>query len=166
MNTFFRMLLTFFLSTLLVSGGDSDAEYEAAVSLIKAKNYTAAETLLNAAISKRPDSPEVHYALGFAVERQNRKSEAVASYLKTVETVLAGPGGRGWDEARKVGDKAFEALERIVPGRTALLRSAAELETEAVEMAPSEKKVIADVVAEMPRLHLRMLRNLPPRTVR
>ena len=105
MNTSFRMLLTFFLSTLFVSGGDSDADYEAAVSLIKAKNYTAAETLLNAAISKRPDSPEVHYALGFAVERQNRKSEAVASYLKTVETVLAGPGGRGWDEARKVDDE-------------------------------------------------------------
>ena len=135
---------------------DIDSEYEAAVALIKTKNYAAAQTLLASVIesaqktgvkASTPMLVKAYYATGYIYEKQEASSEAISDYLAVIRLSLA---LRVDDpEARDKAGRAFAALERLSPGRAEVLKAAANLETAALDMDDAEKRSLISIVASM-----------------
>jgi len=150
------------LFPLITFAGDADAEYEAAVTLVKNQKYSAALILIESALKKNPDHPQAYYVQGFALEKEDRESEAVISYLMAVKIVLKKKRRRDQipENESKAAVKSFEALDRLAPGRTAILRKARDLEKEARDM--DHNKVVIDAVQAMRQIAFENAAKPPP----
>ena len=120
-------------------------------------------SLLFSVVAEHPDSPVVHYTLGFALEKQNRPKAAVANYLEAIQAALKMEKKRQMtDEARAASRKAFAALERTAPGIAAVLQAADDLEFSAEDMKRSQREVAFRVAAMMRETVLKAVSSIKP----
>jgi tetratricopeptide (TPR) repeat protein len=93
------------------------ARHNLALAHIESGNYLAAERDYREAIRRTPYQPYLYYNLGFLLERQNRKSEAVRQFERSLDVfdeLIAKYAARGesWRKAGNV-EQSRRAAERV-----------------------------------------------------
>ncbi len=112
-----RTIPILLLSLLVFTAHADEKNYNAAIGLIKQKNYSAAKILLEAEAKDEAPSPKLCYALGFCLEKLKDKS-AVIWYKKAVATNRA--SSKDPDDA----EKAMKRLAELDPDALFLLNAA------------------------------------------
>ena len=144
-------LILLLVLPLVTEADDVDELYKAAIALIRAESYAAALTLLESAVIEQPNSPQIHFALGFAREKQGVESDAISSYLMAVKIALQLrlKDKKITKQESRGAVNAFQALDRLTPGRTAVLRKARDLAKQGLDMHGTDRRIVNEAVRKL-----------------
>ena len=144
-------LILLLVLPLVTAADDVDELYNAAIALIRAESYAAALTLLESAVKEQPNSPQIRYALGFVREKQGVESDAISSYLMAVKIALQLrlKDKKVTKQESRGAINAFQALDRLTPGRTAVLRKARDLAEQSLDMHGTDRRIVNEAVRKL-----------------
>ena len=134
------MLALVLVVPLGLADAPTDANYIAAVKLIKAKQYAPARTLLATVLERYPNSMQALYAAAYAAEHDKAPEVARNLYRKMLHVGLALKSPT--EDEKRLTDRAREALGRISPASLSVLRHAEQLAKEAEKLEDETERSI------------------------
>ncbi len=144
MKAFFGIaVLLILLAAAVPVVGAADKNYDAAVKLIRSRNYDAAKILLKLSLKENPTSIKVLKALAFIAEKKKNKREALDYYRKIV-LIQKAKGG-----SSKTADKARQTIVRLSPASGLILQKYEEIIAKAQATKNEDEKALLQLSAKI-----------------